>query len=146
MIIIGNYKQNLTTRISKDGRLILAVLFSLFLVHSASARDQRVKGSQSLIDLELCRLSSDEKKHKKDFYENNQWGQSCCSKEQGFCIHCERGKNYCVKSGYQSFKKPEVIIQQPAGDVLAPTEDKPKPRFPGKMQKLPNNSTGTVIN
>jgi hypothetical protein len=102
-----------------------------------SAKGKKVNGTDGSILYEQCRLSVNEKKYKRDSITIESWGNQCCSKTEGYCIECLAGKSYCTKYPYLTRLNK---LKAPKDELLAPTKDKPKPRFPpiiGKFQKAP---------
>ena len=96
--------------------LILFAIFAILLVTPASAKGVNLGDMDGMIALELCRTSTNPNKNPGDQDNFAQsWGNSCCSKAEGYCIECLRGKNYCTK--YPYFKRPDFSKNRPKANT-----------------------------
>ena len=113
-------------------------------VSTALAKGKNVNDTAGIFYLALCRSSVDTTKNLKDQDNVNQsWGNSCCSKKEGYCVECLRGKNYCTKYPYSSVPRfDKSKIENPA-NKLAPKRDQNKlhdhRKIPGGTIITPNN-------
>lgn len=139
----GKYsRKHLPTGVCGEAVLILVAIFALVMASPAIAKGKNVGDTNGTLLLEQCRGSVDTKKNPRDQNNVNQsWGNSCCSKEKGYCIECLRGKNYCTKYPYLKF--PNVNLDRTNNNspnqVVAPKAPRKKIR---NQRKLPG---GTVI-
>lgn len=120
---------------------ITCVALGLSMLSSpAFAKNKIYKGIDGTIQLALCRSMVDTKNNPKDQDESDKVGNSCCSKEYGYCIDCPRATpNVCTRYPYRLHSEVPTL---PNSDVLAPTDDKPRPRWPAQ-NNLP--TTGGVV-
>jgi hypothetical protein len=121
--------------------ILLTALFTFSSVAPAEARKKKIRGSDGLIALSLCRAAADVDNNPRDQDNVDPDGTNCCSKELGYCIECLNATpSFCTKYPYS--KRPDFgakgTLQQPADQVIAPVDNTPKlPTAKGTLHNAP---------